>query len=411
MKSIWKVAIFEVRRNVFKKSFILLLISVPIFITLSIGMGVFIESTEDNDLPVGYIDYAGVFSDAITLPDNRSSGIVDRNKTVEFIVYPSEDEASSALTNGEIQVYYLLPKDYHRTRRVEQIYIEKPGVNAERQFYDFLQRNLLTAYPAEIANRIALGTDVSVRSMDGRRQVPSGGPTFGLLMPLFSTMAFLFLILISSGYTMSAVADEKENRVMEVLVTSTSTNRLIAGKILGIIAIGLTLLITWIFVVLAGVLVARQLGIGWLQDLGMDWRVILAALVIGIPAYALAITLMTAVGAMVTTTQEGQSVSSIFIILHLVPLYVSWAFFKNPHNSLSITLSLCPFTALMTIAMRNMFTIVPSWQIIVSVIVQITCLLGALWLAGRSLRLGMLRYGQRLTWRSLFKSANRHGEI
>jgi ABC-2 type transport system permease protein len=134
----------------------------------------------------------------------------------------------------------------------------------------------------------------------------------------------------------------------------------------------------------------------------MDWRAILALLATAIPAYTLAITLMTAIGAMVTTTQEGQSVSSIFFILHLAPLYISWTFINNPHGSLAVSLSLLPFTALMTIGMRNLFTIVPTWQIFVSMAVQIVCTFGSLWLAGRSLRLGKLRYGQRLRWRSLF---------
>ena len=82
---------------------------------------------------------------------------------------------------------YVLPSDYAETRRVEQIIIDKPGENAERQFYDFMQINLLASQPAEIAYRTAAGTDVTVRSVDGRRSVPSGGPTFGLLMPLFIT--------------------------------------------------------------------------------------------------------------------------------------------------------------------------------------------------------------------------------
>jgi ABC-2 type transport system permease protein len=223
-------------------------------------------------------------------------------------------------------------------------------------------------------------------------------------------MAVLFMILMSSGYTMSAVADEKENRTMEVLATSTSTSRLIAGKIISIIAIGLTLLFTWAFVVFGGAWIAQQIGIDWFQDLSMNWGVMLATLIVGIPTYGLAIALMTAIGAMVTSVQEGQSVSSIFMVLHLIPLYLSWVFVKNPHSPIAIALSFCPFTALMTIGMRNLFTIVPTWQIIVSTIVQMICVLGAFWLAGRSFRLGMLRYGQRLTWRNLFRTTSLQGE-
>jgi ABC-2 type transport system permease protein len=85
-----------------------------------------------------------------------------------------------------------------------------------------------------------------------------------------------------------------------------------------------------------------------------------------------------------------------------VPFYISWNFINDPHGPLAVALTMTPFTALMTIGMRNLFTIVPAWQAIASMVVQISCALGAFWLAGRSLRLGLLRYGQRLSWRSLF---------
>ncbi len=406
MKHLWRVAFYEYQRNVFKKSFILLLVSVPVFIAFVIGLGVFLESLEDNPLPVGYVDHAGVFATALTAPEVSSTWVAEKDESVEFIAYASEDEAAAALEDGAIQVYYVLPSDYLETRRVEQIYIEKPGENAERQFYDFMQINLLSSQPPEIAYRAAAGTDVTVRSVDGKRTIPSGGPTFGLLMPLFITMAFLSMILMSSGYTMSAIADEKENRTMEVLVTSTSPNRLITGKILGIVAISLTLLLTWTVVILLGILIARQLGVVWFEDLSMDWRTILGTLAIAIPAYALAVALMTAIGAMVSTNQEGQSVSAIFVIPHLVPFYISWSFINNPHGPLAVSLSMLPFTALMTTGMRNLFTIVPAWQIFTSVTIQVICALAAFWLAGRSLRLGMLHYGQRLTWRSLIRAAD-----
>ncbi len=405
MKHLWRVAFYEYQRNVFKKSFILLLMSVPAFIAFSIGLGVFLESVKDNTLPVGFVDHTEIFNSARNNPEIRSTWIAKYDDPVEFIAFSSDDDAAAALKGSVIQVYYVVPSDYAETRRVEQIYIEKPGENAERQFYDFIQVNLLASQPAEIALRVATGTDVSVRSLDGHRVLPPGGPTFGLLMPLFIAMAFLFMILMSSGYTMSAVADEKENRTMEVLVTSTSPVRLIAGKILGIVAIGLTLLFTWALVILIGILVARLLGVGWFQNLSMDWRAIRDTLVIALPAYALAIALMTAIGAMVPSTQEGQSVSAIFFILHLAPLYISWIFFSHPQGPLAVVLSLCPFTALMTVGMRNLFSIVPAWQVIASMAIQTICALGAFWLAGRSLRLGLLRYGQRLSWRSLFSSA------
>lgn len=401
MNKMWHVAAYEYRRNVFKKSFIFMLLSIPCFIAFGIGLGLFLESLQDNSQPVGYVDHAGVFNEALIPLEIKSSWLAEYDEPVDFIAFQTEEKARAALEANEIQAYFVLPEHYMLTRRVEVVYIKEPGENAWRQFWDLLQLNLLSEQPPEIAYRSASGTDFVVRSIDGMRQAPTSGPTFGLLMPLFIAIAFVSMLMMSSGYTMSAVADEKENRTMEVLVTSLSPLQLIGGKILGIVAISLTLLFSWTMVIILGIFVGRQAGVGWFSDLSMDWRTVMAVVAIAIPSYVLAIALMTAIGVMVTTTQEGQSVSGIFFILHFLPFYVSWSFLSNPHSSVAILLSVLPFTSLMTVGMRNLFTIVPPWQVAISVVVQVICALGAIWLASRAFRLGMLRYGQRLTFRRL----------
>jgi ABC-2 type transport system permease protein len=404
MNKLWTVAWQEYQRNVFKKSFILLLFSVPVFITISIGFGLFLEAARDNPLPVGYVDQAGMLQLDVVAPELQATWIDEQDDPVELLPFTDRAQAQTALEAGQIQAFYVLPSDYVETRRIEQVFVKKPGENAWYQFYNFLQINLAASQAPEIARRLAAGSDVIIRSIDGSRVVTTGGPTFGLLMPLFITMAFLFMLLMSSGYTMSAIADEKENRTIEVMVTTISPTQLIGGKILGIVAISLTLLLTWAAEISLGIGVARQLGVAWFNDLSLDWYTILVTIAIAIPAYVLATALMAAIGAMVTTTQEGQSISAIFVILHLIPMYISWGFVENPHSSFAVILGILPFTALMATGMRNLFTIVPTWQILVSVVVQVLSAVGAIWLAGRALRLGMLRYGQRLTWRRLFKS-------
>jgi ABC-2 type transport system permease protein len=378
------------------------LASVPLYIVFNIAFGLFLESTKDNSLPVGIVDFAGVFqseNQGVELLWERGA---ENGERIEFIHFDVEQEANNALTTNAIQAYYLLPEDYAETRRVEQIYLEEPGRNAERQFFDYLQVSLISSQPEEIAYRAAAGTFVTVRSVDGTREVRDSGPTFGLLMPLFVSMAFLFMVLMSSGYVMGAVVEEKENRTMEVLVTTISPIQLIGGKVLGIVAISTSLLLAWGGVIVLGALGAQKLGIEWFNDLSMDWRAIFSTLLIALPAYVLAIALMTAIGSIATKTEEGQSMSAIFFILHFAPLYVSWVFINDPHSPLGVVLSLLPFTSLLTVGMRNLFSIVPVWQIVISVIVQSVCALFALWLASRAFRLGMLRYGQRLRLPRLF---------
>jgi ABC-2 type transport system permease protein len=397
MNQVWRVALYEYRRNVFKKSFLLTLLSIPLMVAFGVGVGFFMVSLEKNDLPVGYIDQVGIFDNAIPAP------IAEGDEPVVFITYQTEEEALLSLERKEIQAFYILPEDYYETRRIEIVYSKKPAGNANRQWWDFLQINLLSDQPEEIAYRSAAGVDVTVRSLDGKRTVGDNGPNFGNLMPIFITLAFLALILMSSGYLMGAVAEEKENRTMEIVVTSISPLQLIGGKLIGIVAIGLTLLVSWAVIVIFGIVAARIMGIGWFQDLGMDWSVILTTAAIAVPAYVLVSALMITIGTMVTSTQEGQSFSSIFIIFHMIPLYIGFAFVESPDSFLAVILSILPFTSLMATGMRNLFYSIPAWQIALSVSVQTICALGAIWLASRAFRLGMLRYGQRLQWRNLFQ--------
>ena len=262
--------------------------------------------------------------------------------------------------------------------------------------------------PPDIARRVALISDnVIVRSLDGSRQLPGGGPTFGIIMPLLISIAFLVLLVMSSSYLMQAVADEKENRTMEVLMTSISPTQFIGGKVLGIVAINFTQLVAWAAVTILGIVVARNAGIAWFQNLNLDWSIIGATLAVAIPSFVLASALMTAIGVAVTSSQEGQSIGALFFILHMIPCYLAWALIKTPNALLPTVLSLLPFTSLLTISLRNIFAAVPTWQVAASVAVQTLCAASALWLAGRAFRLGMLRYGQRLRWRELLKARSR----
>lgn len=398
MNRLWHITAYEYRRNVFKKSFIFVLISVPLMIAFNIGLGFFLESLKDNPLPVGFIDDAGIFpQQAIPAP------VANPSEAIGFVRYSTEKEALAALKNNNIQAYYWFPADYFDTRRIELVYAKEPGTNAQRQFFDFLQTNLLTNYPGEIARRAAGGTTVTTRSLNGERLIFSSGPTFGNLMPLLIAFAFLGMLLISSGYLMSAMSEEKENRTIEIVVTSTSPMQLISGKVLGTVAISFTLLLAWSLVVIVGISISRQIGISWFENLNMDWNSVLATVTIAIPSFVLVAALMLMIGSMVTTTQEGQSLSTIFIILHMIPLYVAVAFLESPHGLLAIILSLLPFTSLATIAMRNLFSVVPAWQVLASMGVQTACAIGAMWLASRAFRLGMLKYGQRLTWSGLLQ--------
>lgn len=190
---------------------------------------------------------------------------------------------------------------------------------------------------------------------------------------------------------------------MEVLVTSVSPVQLLGGKVLGIVAIGLTQLLAWIVVGVLAVLAATGIGIEWFQDASLDWQSIVSTVAIALPAYVFAAALMTAIGAITTSAQESQSTGAIFFILHIMPLYLAGLIIRTPNAVLPTVFTFLPFTALLTVVLRNIFVALPAWQVGAAIGLQVVYAIVALWLAGRAFRIGMLQYGRRLNWRVLLK--------
>ena len=391
MKKLWLIAVNEFRINVFKKSFILTLLSVPLMLGLNVGVGLTMEALEDNDAPVGYIDPTGLLSDPTPPPVGSTEDLL------ELIPFQTAEEAQAALQAEEIQAYYVLPVDYPESIQVELVYLEEPGENATRQFYDFLQINLLNEQRPEVALRASEGSEVTIRSPDGMLEFPAGGPRIGQVIPLVLGLAFIFLLMMSSGYLMSGVVEEKQNLTMEVLMTSVSESQMIAGKVIGIVAIGIIQFFTWVlFGVLAVFIGGNVLGLQWFQNPTMEWGTLLMMSAIAVPSYITASALMFTLGSTVAEAQEGQSVGGIFFLVHMLPLYALVSLIETPNGPLAIGMSLAPFTSLLTIGLRNLFMQVPLWQVLVSVLIQCLCAVGTLWLASKAFRLGMLRYGKRL---------------
>lgn len=407
MSKLWLVAKYEYVRNVFKKSFLLLTLSVPLILALSFGLGWLINHMENPDAPAGYVDQAGVLAEPIPAPQRASSpNNPSSSDLVTLIPFQTEQEARQALESKAIQAYYVVSADYRQTNRVELVYIEPPGDNVTRQFWDFMQINKITDLPPEIARRAVAGSNLIVRwPEDG----PGGGREFSErtflnnLLPFFIGLAFIMLLFMSSGTLTQAVATEKENRTMEIVVTSISPGQLIGGKVLGIIAMTLTQVLAWVaFAALATFIGGRYLDIGILQNLSVDPRTIITMLAIAAPTYVMIASLMTAVGATVAEGQDAQQVAGIFSLPIMAPVWFAVLIIENPNSPLAIGLSLFPPTSLTTVAMRMMSVPIPLWQVAVSVTLLVLCAGGAVWLAGRAFRLGMLRYGQRLDWRELF---------
>lgn len=395
MNKFWQITFHEYSRHVFRRRFLLPLFSVPLMLVFTVVLIILIIRMDSNPTPIGYIDHSGLLANPIPQPAPKWP-----ERMVHMHRYTDEASAKADLQAGKLQGYYIISEDYLQSGKAEQFYLKEINGMAVQQFDSFLTTNLLSSQPADIANRIVNGSNIIVQSIDKSREA-SQDNFINILLPILAGILFIVGMSTSSGYLMQTVVEEKENRTMEIMVTSVSPGQLMSGKVIADIAIGVTQLLVWaIFIILA--LVIGKSYIPMLGGLKFSGEMVGIIIAVMVPAFIMISGLMAAVGATVTEASEGQQIMGLFTIPIWLPYILITAFIQNPNNPLAIAMSFFPLTAPMTITLRIGFTTIPIWQVVVSVTILMLSAIGAVWLAGRAFRLGMLRYGQRLRWKEIF---------
>lgn len=395
MTKILRVAWHEYQRHVFNKRFLMGLLSVPLVMLVMVGLVFLIISMENNTTPLGYVDHSGLLADPLPAPAPEKP-----DKPVAILPFETEAEAGFALAAGEVQAYYVIPSDYLSTGKLTVVHMGEVKAPARRQFYDFLSVNLLRDTDPALAARLTEGAEVVVVSPDGSRSASSQN-WFNVLLPMIAGLAFMIVMFSTGGYLMQAVVEEKENRTMEVLITSVSPNQFMAGKIIGDISIGLTQIMLWVAFIAVTVLFGRS-SIDFLRGIQISSQTLLLVAVVMFPSFVMVAALMATVGATVAEAREGQQVIGLISMPVWIPYMLMTVIMENPNSPIAIGLSLFPMTAPLTMLIRDGLTILPAWQIALCAVIQVASAVGAIWLAGRAFRLGMLRYGKRLLWREIF---------
>ncbi len=208
---------------------------------------------------------------------------------------------------------------------------------------------------------------------------------------MITALIFGFLALTSSGYMMEALVTEKENRTMEILVSSISAEKLMTGKIIGAIGITGVQLLVYVVCLLAGVLIGRAAGVSWLLDMQPRWNDVLQIVVIAIPVYIFLTALFTTIGSTLVESTEAQQVGPFLFLVLLLPVYFIVPIVENSSGPLAMAFSFIPFTSILTFALRMLFSAVPWWQALVSAAISLASAAIMIWLAAKAFRLGMLR--------------------
>ncbi|MCJ7625897.1 MAG: ABC transporter permease [Anaerolineaceae bacterium] len=405
MDRIWLVFRHEYVRHVLRKRFLFAILSLPLMIIVMALVGLLAVIVQFDSKPAGYVDLSGLLEDPIT---SSLSNEVTSFSYVEMIPYPDETTANAALEDKDIQAYFVLEKDYLLTGRVRLVARQAPGDNVENAFDALLKVNLFANQPEQVTARLLNGNDIVVRSATDDREL-AGEQWFNLLIPIFSGVLFIIVINTSGGYLLGAVVEEKENRTIEIILTSISPTQLMSGKILGNLSVGLTQILIWAMFPSIAFLLLRG-RVPFLNEIQIGGQFAWLVFITLVLAFIMIAALMAAIGATATESSEAQQISGLFTLPLVIPFWFITSIMTNPNGPLAVGLSIFPLTAPITLPMRAAFTAIPGWQLAISLGLLFCSSIGSLWLAGAAIRLGMLRYGKRLSLKELLRRRLRRSD-
>jgi ABC-2 type transport system permease protein len=390
----------EFLHTIKKKGFIILTLAVPVILLLGIGIFRLASSVITPSAAVtriGYVDHIGGFD-----PLYELAGI-------ELIRLASEEVATEELTEGAIDEYFVIPADYVATGTVARYTLDKelaPPPAVASAIEGFLDSNLLASeVPPELIDRVLTPARIVTTTLttEGTVAEDQGGFTNFIIPALFGALLAIALN-VSANYVLQSLGEEKENRLMEILLSTVSPGQLLTGKLLGRGAAGLLQVLLWVVSIPFLLRLASATIGGALSSIQVSAGLLLLGVVYFILGYLLFAVVSLAIAAICSTVREAQGLAPLFTLAAIAPFWFISLLMFFPNSPVWVVFSIVPFSAPVLVILRLGITGVPAWQLAVSMAVLVASVLGGLWIAAKLLRIYLLMYGKRPRLREIVRA-------
>jgi ABC-2 type transport system permease protein len=386
-----------------QKGYIIISLLFPLISFAAIGgyqiiQNITTEEAEEEVLKIGYVDQVGDFDDT------------SQTEEIEFTEYGTTGEATNALIAGDIEEYFVITPEYVSTGQIDRFTLKRElemSGTVRYEVRNFLLQNLFEGkVNAEMLERTKNPAWFQSVRLDetGEVSTEQGGVISVFLVPYIFTILFWIAVLSAAFTLIEGLGDEKENRVMEILLSSVSAKQLMIGKIIGLGAAGLLQVVFWfVTAFIVGGMASTTIG-GVFAGLEIPGRLIGFGLCYFVLGYLLFAAVFSCIGAIVPTYRDGQQLSFFFIMPAAIPLMLIYFLVENTDHALTTFLTLFPVTAPVTAIIRLAVSDIPVWQIALSMFLMIVCVILVFLLGTKIFRTYLLMYGKRPAFRDIFRS-------
>lgn len=309
---------------------------------------------DSSALPEGFIDQSGLVT---LIPESIQSKLVR---------FENAEVASEAVQDGAISAFYVIAPDYLESGKITYV---RPDFNPmsgieQTGTIETLMGYALTGGDIDLTYRMQDPLNIEEVSLSETVQRDVSNPlTF--FLPYVVTFLFYIVILTSSTLLLNSVSGEKQNRMMEILMTSVKPIQMLTGKIIALGLVGLLQTLVWsgsgyLLLSFSG----RQFSLG--EAFKLPPTILLWGMLFFLLGYAVYASLMAGLGALVPNIREASQTTTIVIIPLIIPLMFISVMIQSPNSPLPVFLSLFPLTAPVSMMTRLAATQVPIWQPAVS---------------------------------------------
>lgn len=422
----------EFLTQVKKKSFIVLTLLAPILL-LAFGavIGLMFKANETHT-KIDVVDHSGLFVNALKSDDNIN---------YNFITKSDESKKINALKNNEntdgiLIIPELKDSDYASFEQNTQLLLNnKIGFDTKKmiasEINEVLKKDKIKKLGIENSQLEDLDKKFSLKTINiSENNKEDSDLAFGVksvLSMLLMYVTFMFIIIYGVR-VMRSVLEEKNNRVVEIIISSVKPFELMMGKILGVTMVALTQFIVWISMSVVGALVLNT-GFSTMpksipgadQDVASKFDIIemgtqishsllelnfpliiFVFIVFFLLGYMFYSSIYAAVGSAVDNETETQQFTIFAVLPLMLGMYGSFTVMNNPDGPLGFWLSIIPFTSPVAMIARIPFG-VPVWQIVLSISLLLGTTIFMIFVAGKIYRVGILMHGNKASLKEIWK--------
>ena len=435
MRNIALIVMREFKERVYKKSFIITTLLMPLLLALvSVAPTLIMIYAKGDTKSISVIDNSGIIAERL-----------ESNDDVQFVTIPNGDlqeELKKSLESDNFGVLYIGEDVVNNPNNIQLYTNSSSSMLIEEsitdQIEEIIESERLKEYNIsdlkQILDTIEVNISLSTFRNDKEEQTASSSAASSLIGIILGFVLYFFLVIYGS-IVMQSIIEEKSSRVLEVLVSTVRPFDMMMGKILGVAAVAATQILVWGVLIMAisallvpavmpddilasveavkggadvmamassGVDVEMVTALASITNTGYIAKIVGLLLVFMIGGFLLYAAMYAAVGASVDNAQDAQQLTTPITIPIILAFIILTMVMNDPNSPLVVWCSMIPFTSPI-VMMGRIPSGIPTWEIALSIALLYGTFILMVWIAGKIYRVGIFMHGKKPTFKDLYK--------